>query len=182
MHTKRREIVKEVEKGDKVFVGTQTATPKQNLEQHRSQSWVIVGWGGEAGMWTHSYGLWTHWHRLHLTERDSQYLRRMLRATYKLPRSASSLIRTLCTMNSLETRPFLCSDGQDSLCSQARLSGFCCSLIVPTWLSRCSQQVKIPLSQSFCGLFCGVWPDMVLEHFTKSLFISAALLPGEGVV
>lgn len=38
MHTKRREIIKEVEKGDKVFVGTQTATPKQNLEQHRSQS------------------------------------------------------------------------------------------------------------------------------------------------
>lgn len=31
MHTKRGKIINEVEKGDKDFMGTQTATPKQKL-------------------------------------------------------------------------------------------------------------------------------------------------------
>lgn len=41
MHTKRREIIKEVEKGDKVFVGTQTATPKQNNTDPKAE----LQWG-----------------------------------------------------------------------------------------------------------------------------------------
>lgn len=85
-------------------------------------------------------------------------------------------------MDSLEKRPFLCSDGQSSRCSQAVLSGFCYSLVAPARLSRCSQQVKIPLGQSFCGAV--LWRldgHTVPEHFTKSLFTSAALLPGEGL-